>query len=100
MAKASDLFVRALEAEGVEFVFGIPGEENLDVVESLRSSSIIFGVAVPSAMAAWVCSYSTTPPPTKKALNPAWVTRPTTAMMNKVFAFSRANRATTSPTAA
>ena len=38
--KASDLFVRALEAEGVEYVFGIPGEENLDLLESLRHSSI------------------------------------------------------------
>lgn len=38
--KASDLFVKALEAEGVEYVFGIPGEENLDLLESLRKSSI------------------------------------------------------------
>jgi acetolactate synthase I/II/III large subunit len=38
--KASDLFVRALEAEGVEYIFGIPGEENLDLLESLRTSSI------------------------------------------------------------
>jgi acetolactate synthase I/II/III large subunit len=40
MVKASDLLVAALENEGVERVFGIPGEENLDVVESLRSSKI------------------------------------------------------------
>ncbi|GAB5450964.1 MAG: acetolactate synthase large subunit [Halioglobus sp.] len=38
--KASDLFVKALEAEGVEYVFGIPGEENLDLLDSLRTSSI------------------------------------------------------------
>ena len=38
--KASDLFVSALEAEGVEYVFGIPGEENLDLLESLRNSPI------------------------------------------------------------
>lgn len=38
--KASDLFVRALEAEGVEYVFAIPGEENLDLLESLRGSKI------------------------------------------------------------
>ncbi|MDH3216206.1 MAG: acetolactate synthase large subunit [Candidatus Krumholzibacteria bacterium] len=38
--KASDLFVRALEAEGVEYVFGIPGEENLDLLNSLRDSQI------------------------------------------------------------
>ena len=40
MIKASDLLVAALENEGVDRVFGIPGEENLDVVESLRNSSI------------------------------------------------------------
>ncbi|WP_233880833.1 acetolactate synthase large subunit [Paraburkholderia flagellata] len=38
--KASDLFVKALEAEGVDYVFGIPGEENLDLLESLRRSKI------------------------------------------------------------
>ena len=38
--KASDLMVKALEAEGVEYIFGIPGEENLDLLESLRNSSI------------------------------------------------------------
>jgi acetolactate synthase-1/2/3 large subunit len=40
MAKGSDLLVAALENEGVEQIFGVPGEENLDVVESLRGSSI------------------------------------------------------------
>ena len=38
--KASDLFVKALEAEGVQYIFGIPGEENLDLLESIRTSSI------------------------------------------------------------
>ncbi|HUT80683.1 MAG TPA: acetolactate synthase large subunit [Candidatus Bathyarchaeia archaeon] len=38
--KASDLFVKALENEGVEYIFGIPGEENLDLLESIRTSSI------------------------------------------------------------
>ena len=38
--KASDLFVKALEAEGVETIFGIPGEENLDLLDSLSRSSI------------------------------------------------------------
>ncbi len=38
--KASDLFVKALEAEGVEYIFGIPGEENLDFLDSLRNSKI------------------------------------------------------------
>lgn len=38
--KASDLLVKALENEGVEYVFGIPGEENLDLLESLRQSKV------------------------------------------------------------
>ena len=38
--KASDLFVKCLEEEGVEYIFGIPGEENLDLLDSLRNSSI------------------------------------------------------------
>src|SRR3546814_5111844 len=38
--KASDLLVAALENEGVDRIFGVPGEENLDVIESLRGSRI------------------------------------------------------------
>lgn len=38
--KAASLFVKALEAEGVRCIFGVPGEENLDLVEALRESSI------------------------------------------------------------
>tara|TARA_B110000037_G_scaffold71737_1_gene86502 strand:- start:2914 stop:4554 length:1641 start_codon:yes stop_codon:yes gene_type:complete len=38
--KASDLFIKALENEGVEYIFGIPGEENLDMLDSLRNSKI------------------------------------------------------------
>ena len=38
--KASDLLVKALENEGVEYIFEVPGEENLDFLESLRTSSI------------------------------------------------------------
>ncbi|MGD8353626.1 MAG: acetolactate synthase large subunit, partial [Pseudomonadota bacterium] len=40
--KASDLFVKCLESEGVEYIFGIPGEENLDLLNSLKDSSIKF----------------------------------------------------------
>jgi acetolactate synthase-1/2/3 large subunit len=40
--KASDLFVQCLEAEGVRYVFGIPGEETLDLNASLDDSSITF----------------------------------------------------------
>lgn len=38
--KAADLFVKSLEAAGVEYVFGVPGEENLAFVDSLSRSSI------------------------------------------------------------
>jgi len=38
--KASDLLVKALENEQVEYIFGIPGEENLDFLDSLKNSSI------------------------------------------------------------
>lgn len=38
--KASDLFIKALENEGIEYIFAVPGEENLDLIESIRNSSI------------------------------------------------------------
>ena len=40
MIKGSELFVAALANEGVDRVFGVPGEENLDMVEALRTSGI------------------------------------------------------------
>ena len=40
--KASDLFVKCLEEEGVERIFGVPGEENADVMISLNDSKIDF----------------------------------------------------------
>ncbi len=40
--KASEVFVECLESEGVKYVFGIPGEETLDLNESLAKSSISF----------------------------------------------------------
>ena len=40
--RASDVFVECLEAEGVKYVFGIPGEETLDLNESLSASSVSF----------------------------------------------------------
>src|SRR5580704_6770390 len=36
----ADLLVAALENEGVKQIFGVPGEENLDIVEALRCSTI------------------------------------------------------------
>ncbi len=38
--KSSNLFVKALENEGVKYIFGIPGEENLDFLDSLKDSNI------------------------------------------------------------
>jgi thiamine pyrophosphate-dependent acetolactate synthase large subunit-like protein len=40
MTKGSNLLVAALGSEGVDRIYGIPGEENLDVVDAIRSSSI------------------------------------------------------------
>ena len=42
MTTAAELFVRCLENEGVERIFGIPGEENLNVMDALRDCSIEF----------------------------------------------------------
>lgn len=41
MTKASDLFIQCLEEEGVEYIFGVPGEENLDMLDSLSRSKQI-----------------------------------------------------------
>jgi len=41
MTKASDLFIQCLEEEGVEYVFGVPGEENLDFLDSLSRSKTV-----------------------------------------------------------
>jgi acetolactate synthase I/II/III large subunit len=40
MKRASDLFVECLENEGVKYVFGVVGEENLDLMQSLEKSQI------------------------------------------------------------
>ena len=40
--KSSDLLIKCLENDGVTRVFGVPGEETLDILESLRNSSIQF----------------------------------------------------------
>lgn len=41
MTKASDLFIKCLEEEEVEYIFGVPGEENLDMLDSLSRSTKI-----------------------------------------------------------
>ncbi len=40
--KASELFTKCLENEGVEYIFGLPGEENMDLLDALLDSSIRF----------------------------------------------------------
>ena len=40
--KASELFVRCLENEGIDAIYGIPGEENLDVMDALLDSDLEF----------------------------------------------------------
>ena len=40
--KAAELFVKCLENEGVEVVFGVPGEENVDIMDALLGSPIKF----------------------------------------------------------
>ena len=42
MPNASEVFVKALENEGVEYIFGVPGEENIDFLEAVRNSKIQF----------------------------------------------------------
>jgi acetolactate synthase-1/2/3 large subunit len=53
--KASDLFIRCLEEEGVEYMFGVPGEENADIMISLLDSSIRFIVCRHEQAAAFMC---------------------------------------------
>ena len=40
--KAAELFVKCLENEGVEYIFGVPGEENVDILDALLESPIRF----------------------------------------------------------
>ena len=48
MKKASDLFIECLEEEGVEYIFGVPGEENLDFLDSLSARPAGRREAVPA----------------------------------------------------
>lgn len=52
----AQLFVKCLEAEGVKYVFGVPGEENLDLLEALRTSSIKFIVTRHEQAAAFMAA--------------------------------------------
>src|SRR5262249_41622896 len=42
LMKAAELFVKCLENEGVEYIFGVPGEENVDIMDALIESPIKF----------------------------------------------------------
>ena len=55
-SKASDLLCAALESEEVERIFGVPGEENLDVLASLRNSKIEFVVTRHEQSAAFMAA--------------------------------------------
>ena len=53
---AADLFVECLEREGVRYIFGIPGEESLVLLESIRKSSIKFIVTRHEQAAAFMAA--------------------------------------------
>jgi acetolactate synthase-1/2/3 large subunit len=52
--RVADLLVRCLEQEGVKYIFGIPGEENLDIMDALLDSSIEFIVTRHETSAAFM----------------------------------------------
>lgn len=52
--KVAELLVKCLENEGVEYIFGVPGEENIDVMDALHGSSINFIVTRHETSAAFM----------------------------------------------
>ena len=38
--KAAELFVKCLENEGVEYIFGVPGEENVDIMDEIGRAHV------------------------------------------------------------
>lgn len=55
--KVAELFVKCLEHEGVEYIFGVPGEENIDLMDALKESSIEFIVTRHETGAAFMASH-------------------------------------------
>lgn len=53
--RAAELFVRCLENEGPPFIFGVPGEENLDIVDALVDSKLTFIPTRHEQGAAFMC---------------------------------------------
>ena len=56
LMKASELFVKQLEVEGVKYIFGLPGEENLAIMDALRKSKIKFIVTRHEQAAAFMAA--------------------------------------------
>lgn len=52
--KAAELFVKCLEGQGVEYIFGVPGEENIDLLDAINKSSIQFIVCRHETGAAFI----------------------------------------------
>jgi TPP-dependent 2-oxoacid decarboxylase len=76
--KASDLFVRCLEAEGVEYIFAVPGEENLDLLESLRESSIRLVVTRHEQAAGFMAATWGRLTGSRESASPPWAPEPPT----------------------
>ncbi len=71
MTKGPHLLVAALENDGVDRIYGIPGEENLDVVDAIRRSSIELALTRHEQSAA-----SWQPPTVASPANLAYASRP------------------------
>jgi thiamine pyrophosphate-dependent acetolactate synthase large subunit-like protein len=81
MTKASDLFVTCLEEEGVEYVFGVPGEENLDFLDSLvRSKKIKLILTRHEQGAGFMAATYGATPARRASASPPWArARPTSS---------------------
>jgi len=72
--KAAEALIKSLEAEGIQYVFGVPGEENLDVLEALEGSTMTFIITrheqAAAFMAATVGRFTGTPGVALSTLGP------------------------------
>src|SRR2546422_11115603 len=68
---AAQLLVSCLENEGVRLAFGIPGEENLELMDALRGSSVPFVLTRHEGAAAFIAdAYGRLPAPARVGLGP------------------------------
>jgi thiamine pyrophosphate-dependent enzyme len=78
--KGADVFIRALENEGVQYIFDVPGEENLDLLESFHGSTIQLVVTwheqAAALMAATYGCLTRKPGVCKPLDRTAWLLRP------------------------